>query len=208
MIRAFLAIGVMIGGFGCSSLTWAQADLGVLKKGVVKVTAQFAKTEKVGTGFIVGQGKKHLFIVTASHVVEDEAEVPQSITVTFFTHQEEPLVAQLVKKEGGNPRKLALLKVGGDVPDDVEILEWDTHSRLYGGEEVHLFGFPRVGGNPWAVTKGTLSGFDDSILTFSGAVEEGNSGGPLWYQGKVIGVVMEVTGQFGNAKPGKLHNSQ
>ena len=61
--------------------------------------------------------------------------MPQSITVTFFTNQEEPLVAQVVKKEGGDPRGLALLKVGGDIPDDVEILEWDTQSQLHGGEE-------------------------------------------------------------------------
>lgn len=204
MIRAFLVGWVVIGGFMFSPLTWAQPDLGELKKGVVKVSAQFAKSRKVGTGFITGQGKKHLFIVTASHVVEDEAEAPQSIMVTFFTRQEEPLVAQVVKKEGGDPRGLALLKVGGDVPDDVRILEWDTQSRLHGGEGVDLIGFPRIGGNAWAVTKGTLSGFDGPILKFSGPVEEGNSGGPLFYEGKVIGVVLEVTGQFGNAKPSQI----
>jgi len=137
-------------------------------------------------------------------VVEKEAEVPQSIRVTFFSGQEEQLVAQVVKKEGGDPQGLALLKVGGDVPEDVQILEWDTQSQLHGGEEVHLIGFPQIGGNAWAVTKGTLSGFDGPILKFSGAVEEGNSGGPLLYQGKVIGVVMEVTGQFGNAKPSQI----
>ncbi len=203
-MRAFLAVCVMIVGFIFSPLTWAQPDLGELKKGVVKVTAQFGKSRKIGTGFIAGQGKKHLFIVTASHVVEDEAEVPQSITVTFFTRQEESFPAQVVKKEGGDPRGLALLKVGGDVPDDVQILEWDINSRLQGGEEVHLIGFPRIGGNAWAVTKGTLSGFDGPILKFSGPVEEGNSGGPLFYEGKVIGVVLEVTGQFGNAKPSQI----
>jgi hypothetical protein len=204
MIRVFPAAWVVIGGLLFSSPTWAQADLGILKKGVVKVSAQFARTEKVGTGFIAGQGKKHLFIVTASHVIEGEAEVPQSIHVTFFTHQEESLVAQVVKKEGGDPRGLALLKVGGDFPDDVQILEWDTHNRLYGGEEVHMIGFPQIGGNAWAVTKGTLSGFDGPILKFSGAIEEGNSGGPLLYQGKVIGVIVEITRQFGSAKPSQI----
>jgi hypothetical protein len=134
MLRAFLAIWVVTGGLIFSPLTWAQSELGVLKKGVVKVSAQFSKTEKVGTGFIAGQGKKHLFIVTASHVIEGEAELPQSIKVTFFTYQEEPLVAEVIKKEGGDPRGLALLKVGGDLPDDVKILEWDTQSRLHGGE--------------------------------------------------------------------------
>jgi hypothetical protein len=187
-----------------SPLTWAQSDLGELKKGVVKVTAQFSKAEKVGTGFIAGQGKKHLFIVTASHVIEGESEVPRSIKVMFFTHQEESLTAHVVQKEGGDPKGLALLKVGGDLPDDVKILDWDTHSRFHGGEEVHVIGFPQIGGNAWAVTKGTLSGFDGPILKFSGAVEEGNSGGPLLYQGKVIGVIVEITRQFGNAKPSQI----
>ncbi len=183
---------------------WSDVDMGMLKKGVVKISAQFSKSEKVGTGFIAGKGKKHLFIVTASHVIEGEAEVPQSINVTFFSHQEEPLVAEVINKEGGDPRGLALLKVGGDLPDDVQILEWDTQSQLHGGEEVRVIGFPQVGGNPWAVTRGTLSGFDGPILKFSGAVEEGNSGGPLLYQGKVIGVIVEIIRQFGNAKPSQI----
>ena len=204
MLQAFLAIGVVIGGLIFSPFTWAQSDLGMLKKGVVKVSAQFNKTEKVGTGFIAGKGKKHLFIVTASHVIEGEAELPQSIKITFFTHQEEPLVAEVIKKEGGDPRGLALLKVGGDLPDDVKILEWDTQSRLQGGEEVYLIGFPQIGGNAWAVTKGTLSGFDGPILKFTGPIEAGNSGGPLLYQGKVIGVVLEINQQFGNAKPSQI----
>ncbi|MGD9850950.1 MAG: serine protease [Nitrospirales bacterium] len=204
MIRAFLVIWIVVGGFLVCPFVWAQSDLGLLKKGVVKVSAQFDKSGKVGTGFIAGQGQKYVYIVTASHVVEQEMEVPESILVTFFTGQEEPLPARVVKKEGGDPRGLALLKVGGAIPEDIQILEWDNQSQLHGGEEVMLIGFPRVGGNAWAVTKGTLSGFDGPVLKFSGAVEEGNSGGPLLYQGKVIGVVMEVTGQFGNAKPSQI----
>ncbi len=82
---------------------WAQGNVETLKKGVVKITAQFSNTQKVGTGFIIGQGKKHLFIVTASHVIESETELPRSIHVTFFMHQEEPFVADVIKKEGGDP---------------------------------------------------------------------------------------------------------
>jgi len=73
-------------GVGLSS-TWAEMDIGTLKKGVVKITTEFSNTRKVGTGFIASQGKKHLYIVTASHVVEGETEVPHAIQVTFFTHQ-------------------------------------------------------------------------------------------------------------------------
>jgi len=187
-----------------TSPVWSDVDISTLKKGVVKVTAKFKTSRKVGTGFIVAKSTKHLFIVTASHVVEGEAEVPQAIEMTFFTHQEDTFSATIVKKEGGDPRGLALLKVGGDFPDDVSVLSWDATTQVMGGEEIHLIGFPRVGGNDWAVTKGVLSGFDGPVLKFSGAVAEGNSGGPVLYQGQVIGVVMEVTGQFGNAKPAQI----
>ena len=193
---------LMLGGDVLS--TWADMDVRTLKKGVVKVTTELAHGKKIGTGFIIGQSKKHIFIVTASHVVEGESEAPKSIQVTFFTHQEESMAAKIVKKEGDDPRGLALLKVGGDLPEDIQILSWDVVTQVKGGEEIHLIGFPRVGGNAWAVTKGTLSGFDGPVLKFSGAVAEGNSGGPVLHHGQVIGVVMEVTGQFGNAKPAQI----
>lgn len=204
MVSIRFLVVLLIGLLGMVPPVSSEVDIDMLKKGVVKITAQFPNRQKVGTGFVAGQGKKHVFIVTASHVIEGEAEVPQSIAVTFFSHQEEPLVAEVINKEGGDPRGLALLKVGGDLPDDVQILEWDTQSQFHGGEEVRVIGFPQVGGNPWAVTRGTLSGFDGPILKFSGAVEEGNSGGPLLYRGKVIGVIVEIIRQFGNAKPSQI----
>jgi len=183
---------------------FAQEDIGTLKKGIVKITSEFSNGRKIGTGFIAAKGKKYLYIVTASHVVEGDIEAPKSIQVLFFSHQEEAFPAKIVKKEGGDPRGLALLKVQGDLPNDVQMLSWDTQTRVKGGEEIHLIGFPRIGGNDWAVTKGTLSGFDGPVLKFSGGAAEGNSGGPVLYHGQVVGVVMEVTGQFGNAKPAQI----
>ncbi len=195
---------MVLASFVHTSLVWSAIEVTTLKKGVVKVTAKFSDKQKVGTGFIAGRGKKYLYIVTASHVIEEGFNTPQSISITFFTQQEETLSAKLVKKEGGDPRGLALLKVGGELPEDVQVLEWDTSSRVQGGEEIHLIGFPQIGGNPWAVTKGILSGFDGPILKLSGTVAVGNSGGPVFLGEKVIGVVMEVTGQFANAKPAQI----
>ena len=115
-----IVLWLLMVGVGLPS-AWAQVDVGTLKKGVVKITAEFSNARKIGTGFISAKSKKHLFVVTASHVVEGEAEAPHSIQVTFYTHQEESFPAKIVKKEGGDPRGLALLKVGGDVPDDVQV---------------------------------------------------------------------------------------
>ncbi len=202
VIRFILSCLFMV-GVGLP-VAWAQMDIGTLKKGVVKITTEFTNSRKVGTGFVAAQGKKHLYIVTASHVVEGESEAPKAIKVIFFSDQEEPFFATVVKKEGGDPQGLALLKVKGDAPGDAQILSWDSTTQVHGGEKIHLIGFPRIGGNPWAVTTGTLSGLDGPVLKFSGSVAEGNSGGPVLYEGRVIGVVMEVTGQFGNAKPTQI----
>ncbi len=197
LVQIFLFCLLMV-GVGLSSGE-AKIDVGTLKKGVVKITAASSNDREIGTGFIAAQGKKHLFIVTASHVVEGKT----LIQVTFFSHQEEMFPATVVKMEGGDQRGLALLKVKGDLAEDVQILSWDTTTQIMGGEEVYLIGFPRVGGNDWAVTKGMLANVSGSVLKFTGTVAEGNSGGPLLYEGKVIGVVMEQ-GEFGNAKPAQI----
>lgn len=198
---------------GIPSLCSAQqSPMSLLKKGVVKITAQSKTQKQTGTGFVVARGKKHIYVVTAYHVIsfqegehEDDRLRADSIQVTFFTHQEEALKAKVVRaeQEQGN-RGLALLKVGGDLPEGIQVLEWNSMIRLQGGEKVDLIGFPRIGGNDWFVSTGTIAGFDGGILNFTGAVEEGNSGGPIFYQGKVVGVVVEVLRQIGRARPAQI----
>jgi hypothetical protein len=50
----------------------SEVDMGTLKKGDVKITAKFSNTQKGGAGFFAAQGKKHLFMMTASPVAEGE----------------------------------------------------------------------------------------------------------------------------------------
>jgi hypothetical protein len=59
-----------------------------------------------------------------------------------------------------------------------------------------VIGFPRTPAVPWAVTPGVVTGQDGEYLVFSGAAAEGNSGGPVLFNGKVIGVVTEVLSQY------------
>jgi hypothetical protein len=53
----------------------------------------------------------------------------------------------------------------------------------------------------WTVTTGTLSGRRGSALSFSGTADEGNSGGPVLLQNKVVGIVTEVGAKFNTAVP-------
>ena len=60
------------------------------------------------------------------------------------------------------------------------------------GDEVTTIGFPQTGGS-WLVSRADLSGRDGVDLILSGgAIDEGNSGGPVIKGGKVIGVVHEL----------------
>ncbi len=193
-------------------LCWAQAQLDIptLRKGVVKITSSLDNKKQTGTGFIVARGKKHVYVVTAYHVIsfkkgtEEESLFPaETIGVTFYTYQEEVLPAKVVQQEAGS-QGLALLKVGGDLPDDIQLLEWGSTAPLHGGERVDLIGFPTIGSKGWFPSSGTYGELNGRILHFTGAVEEGNSGGPIFYEGKVIGVVVEVRGQFGRAIPARI----
>jgi hypothetical protein len=53
----------------------------------------------------------------------------------------------------------------------------------------------------WTMTTGTLSGRRGSALSFSGTADEGNSGGPVLFQNKVVGIVTEVGAKFNTAVP-------
>ena len=54
------------------------------------------------------------------------------------------------------------------------------------------------------MTTGTLSGRRGSALSFAGVADEGNSGGPVLFQGKVVGIVTQVGAKFNSAAPAML----
>jgi hypothetical protein len=56
-------------------------------------------------------------------------------------------------------------------------------------------------GSLWTVITGTLSGRRGSALSFAGVADEGNSGGPVRFKGKVVGIVTEVGTKFNSAAP-------
>jgi hypothetical protein len=175
---------------------WAQ-DIAQVKNGVVKITVQVEGKTRVGSGIIVKLDNDHAYIVTASHVVEGD----QHPNVMFFTEPHRPFKARVLGLEGGDPRGLAALLVEGHLPDDLQALTLDQAASVNGGEPVTLIGFPRLEGTLWTVTTGTISGRKGSALSFAGIADEGNSGGPVLFQGKVVGIVTEVGQKFNYAAP-------
>lgn len=172
-------------------------DIAQVKKGVVKITAQADGKNRIGSGIIVKLEEDHAYIVTASHVIEGD----QQPNVFFFSAPHRPFRARVLGLEGGNPAGLAALLVEGRLPSDLEALNLDQATSVSGGEPIMLIGFPRVEGSLWTVTTGTLSGRRGSALSFAGVADEGNSGGPVIFQGKVVGIVTEVGAKFNSAAP-------
>ncbi len=171
-----------------------------LKEGVVKITAQVNGQTRKGTGVIIQQKGGSLFIVTASHVVEGDANP----FVHFFSQPNRQVPGKVLALEGGDPRGLAVLVVKEGIPKGVRVLSLHTQMIVESGMPLTVIGFPRMAGAPWAVTKGELVGRRGRDLVFSGAIDEGNSGGPVIMNEGVVGIVTESRTPFAYATPAVL----
>ncbi|GKS56529.1 hypothetical protein YTPLAS18_00560 [Nitrospira sp.] len=168
-----------------------------LKKGVVKITAKAeGQQPKVGTGFIVSAEEGAAYIVTAAHVIGGDPQ-PE---VEFFTKAHQTFKAKVIASEGGRDNGLAALLVQMKMPQGTVALGLDKTTQLSGGETVSSIGFPRRR-EAWAVTTGSISGIKNRQITVQAPIEEGNSGGPLLLNGRVVGVITQSTGSFGQAEP-------
>ncbi|MDH5426745.1 MAG: SUMF1/EgtB/PvdO family nonheme iron enzyme [Nitrospirota bacterium] len=188
---AFVAIAVW------GSVSSFAHDIEELKHGVVKITAN--NPNRLGTGVIVGIEGNTAYIATASHVIEGDAS-PQII----FYQNNQVYSATTKGMEGANPKGLAALVVEGDLPSGIRPIGFNIGAQFNGGEKVTIIGFPKMVPVPWAVTEGTITGLVGPDLIFTGTVEEGNSGGPLLYKGKVVGLITEIAKPFNFAKPGVI----
>ena len=167
-----------------------------LKAGIVKIESGIDGKSRIGTGVIVRLKEDTVYIVTAAHVVEGDSNP----SVTFYTNQDESFAATVKGIEGGDPNGLAALIVKGrTLPSGLKAVSLKPSEHITGGQAVTMIGFPTIAGVDWAVTGGLITGFSGPNIVFSGAADEGNSGGPLLIDGKVVGIVTRMIGQFGNA---------
>jgi outer membrane protein len=164
-------------------------DVELLQAGVVKIIAKSpGGTPKTGAGFIVRLDREVAHIVTAAHVVAGDPH-PQ---VEFFTKRNASVSAEVSPgAEGGDEvRGLALLVVKGkdNIPAGLTQLSLASGLHITAGQDIVLIGFP-VGAGPWAVIKGNVASRQGRDIYFSPTVGEGNSGGPIIQNGKVVGLV-------------------
>ena len=177
-------------------LSYAQT-MDELKAGVVKITATTDGQKRVGTGFIVRIEDKTAYIVTASHVVEGAA-----LTVNFFTNPDKGYEGTTRNMQGDNTKGLAVITVRGPLPEVIRSLSLASSFEVKGGERATVIGFRRFPSIQWGVLQGILTGQIGGDLIVSGAVaNEGNSGGPILVNDKVVGVMTEVLDDIGYAVP-------
>jgi len=175
----------------------AAQELEAQKSAVVKLISQQDGKTRVGTGFIVKREPDSIYIATASHVVEGD----QAPSVEFFTARNRRVQAEVLRLEGGDPKGIALLAVRGKdkLPPRGNALPFDLNAELEGGEEVTTIGFGRGQGD-WAVLRAQVISVDGRDLKLDGRIEEGNSGGPVLRDGKVVGLITSQKG-IGLATP-------
>lgn len=151
---------------------------------------QTSSTAVKGSGFVVTADG---YIITNYHVIEYAHEYNYKVSVMFYDGT--AYDASIVGVEESND--LAVLKIDASGLSPVSIGDSDA---VKVGDAVYAIGNP-LGELAFSMTTGHMSALDRSIVTsqnssaismfqFDAAVNEGNSGGPLYNgSGEVIGIV-------------------
>ena len=183
--------------------------------GVVEIVSTFPGTtdmfgqtsgggQGIGTGFVVS---KDGYILTNAHVVNDNGQTAQSVTVVF-------------KGAGTQTTKVTGTIAGVDLSTDVAVIKVDPSqaptlqpvplgdsSKVQVGEPVVAIGNPL--GLDFSVSSGIVSAVDREMQSPNGStikngiqtdasINPGNSGGPLFdSKGDVIGINEQIASQSG-----------
>ncbi|MDF0666640.1 MAG: SUMF1/EgtB/PvdO family nonheme iron enzyme [Nitrospira sp.] len=156
-----------------------------LKRGVVMIRAQEEGKTKFGTGFVVRRETDVAYIVTAAHVVTGDRRVG----VTFYTMQDTAYPATVVNVERGEPGlALLLVKVPPTTLAGLGVLSLDTSTRFAGGEDILMIASHASGGG-WEILKGNVVSRKGRTLNIDADVQDGDSGGPIIHNARVVGLV-------------------
>tara|TARA_B100001093_G_scaffold260939_2_gene249350 strand:- start:5210 stop:6610 length:1401 start_codon:yes stop_codon:yes gene_type:complete len=151
----------------------------------------------VGSGFFITDS----LILTCYHVVENSTQIqifksgneqPYQAIVKSIYPDDDLAVIQCITEDG---KSELFKKKDFRIPykiisqDDIKKIEGDK--ELEGNEDVtmkiQIYGFP-LGEPGLKSATGTISGYFNSVFQVTAPVNPGNSGGPLVYNGKIIGI--------------------
>jgi len=162
-----------------------------LRAGIVKVISN----RGTGAGFVINRDSEGAWIVTASHVIEGDAN-PK---VVFYQQQNSEIDAEVLRLEGGDPRGIAVLKVSHRIPGNLPVLALAEHN-LTQDQDVVVIGFP-AGAGPWTQKQTSTAPYDGKDMVLTDNMAQGYSGGPVFNKDKKIAGMMAQNIGFGKAVP-------
>ena len=169
-----------------------------IESAVVRIVATIDGVRSVGTGFVVDKRSDNAYILTAGHVVAGD-KYPR---VEIYNYRDELIPAEVIRLDVSNDLAILVIRDGAKVTS-LQRLVFGTSQDLKKGDQLTAVGFPESGG-AWALTKPQFAAREGVELRASGGVESGSSGGPLMFDGNVIGVVNRLDKDFARAVPAEV----
>lgn len=165
-------------------------------------TGEQVDFEWVGSGVVYDKQGDRSRILTANHVVD--APVVGAVLETDMGPVKIDTVTMVLRTQAGEICNLVPLVLGVDDYRDVATAEADCDAGAVAtiatqnpasGDRVYVAGHPL--GIPVAVvTEGYVGGWIDGYLLISAAAAPGNSGGPAFVDGQVVGLLVRGSGRY------------
>jgi hypothetical protein len=186
-MHLFLRVSAVMCFVVFSTLGSVAQETTVLKSGVVRI--ENSARQEVGAGFIIKIDGSKVYVVTSAHVVKGG----RSHKIYLFSDQYESSTATVLDREEDDTKGFALIRfeIDGQAASKITHLDFSSTSELGNGESVRLIGFPG-GTSLWTVDNSYIKRLDGRNLVLSGTIREGNSGGPVILNGRVIGLVTDI----------------
>lgn len=140
--------------------------------------------ENIGTGFFINNKG---YILTCAHVVDGSIKIWVNVPLKGKDKIQVMLHSICYDKD------LAILKTVDYTNQD--FCELGDSNKLNAGDTVIAVGYP-LGQDRLKTTKGIISGIQNRNIQTDTPFNHGNSGGPLFYNGKVIGVNTSKVSSF------------
>lgn len=175
----------------CNQVVGIQSDITT-----ANIFGMTASASVSGSGFVISEDG---YILTNYHVIEDAYSGGYEIKVMFYNG--DSYTAEVKGFDRNND--IAVLKIEAE---GLNAAELGTSDSLYVGDTVYAVGNP-LGELNYSMTSGMVSATDRLITTeegtmtmfqFDAAVNQGNSGGPVYnVYGQVVGVVTAKSNEDG-----------
>ena len=149
----------------------------------------YTNSKSSGTGFYIDNG----LILTCYHVIQNSLKIfVKTLNKNFEIFDNKAVVKYIFPDDD-----LAVIEV--ENKDIIyNIFDYHVLTEKINNLEVNTVGFP-LNSTTLKINKGVISGYQDSNIQTDSTLNPGNSGGPLLYNNKVIGINQSrLTGEAAN----------